>query len=389
MNLPKSGKIKGLTIARAGEEEGMKVCVVGAGIMGLCAAWAIARRGHQVAVFEQGTIPNPLASSYDNHRLIRYPYGDREGYTLMVKDAYVAWDVLWQDLGECFYLKTGTLILANDAAKWAADSEAILARYNIPLEKLSRQEVARNYPFLNADSLDWALYTPTGGVLLAERILLAIAQHLKKRGVELYPHAIAREIDATRSRLILDGGAEINADILIVAAGPWVAQLLPEMSDRVAPSRQVVLYLEPPPEFAALWQRAPMILDIGKDAGFYAVPPVAGTGLKVGDHSFSLWGDPDCDRAVLDLEIEALRHLCQHRLKEMSRYRSYSAKTCFYTVAPEERFLVENHDKMWILSGFSGHGFKFGAALGTALAEAIDGVREPAEVTRWAAGQVT
>ena len=49
----------------------MKAIVVGGGIMGLATAWALAREGHAVELFEQGPLPNPLASSMDEHRLIR------------------------------------------------------------------------------------------------------------------------------------------------------------------------------------------------------------------------------------------------------------------------------------------------------------------------------
>ncbi len=38
----------------------MKIGIVGAGINGLCTAWALSKRGHDVTVFDQGPIPNPL-----------------------------------------------------------------------------------------------------------------------------------------------------------------------------------------------------------------------------------------------------------------------------------------------------------------------------------------
>ena len=47
----------------------MRAIIVGGGIMGLCTAWALCRSGHDVVLYEQGPIPNPLASSYDEHRL--------------------------------------------------------------------------------------------------------------------------------------------------------------------------------------------------------------------------------------------------------------------------------------------------------------------------------
>jgi hypothetical protein len=47
----------------------------------------------------------------------------------------------------------------------------------------------------------------------------------------------------------------------------------------------VLVYLEPPPALAPAWAAHPLILDIGPDSGFYLVPPVGGTGLKIGDHN--------------------------------------------------------------------------------------------------------
>jgi len=39
-----------------------------------------------------------------------------------------------------------------------------------------------------------------------------------------------------------------------------------------------------------------------------------------------------------------------------------------------------------VLSGFSGHGFKFGALIGERVADALAGRIDPQALTRWAAG---
>ena len=65
------------------------------------------------------------------------------------------------------------------------------------------------------------------------------------------------------------------------------------LAARVTPSRQVITYLAIPDDLRAGWERHPMVLDIDPDCGFYLVPPVAGTGMKIGDHRFTLTGDPD------------------------------------------------------------------------------------------------
>src|SRR4029453_16029316 len=91
----------------------MKAIIVGGGIMGLATAWALAREGHAVELFEQGALPNPLAASGGEHRLIRHPYGDRTGYARMIDPAFEAWDLLWRDLGQTLYAPTGTLALTG------------------------------------------------------------------------------------------------------------------------------------------------------------------------------------------------------------------------------------------------------------------------------------
>ena len=96
----------------------MKAIIVGAGVMGLSVAWGLIRDGHDVELFEQGPLPNPLASSMDEHRLIRHPYGDQVGYARLIDEAYAAWELMWSDLGRHFYASTGTLALTGNGADW-------------------------------------------------------------------------------------------------------------------------------------------------------------------------------------------------------------------------------------------------------------------------------
>ncbi|HEX9461307.1 MAG TPA: FAD-dependent oxidoreductase [Alphaproteobacteria bacterium] len=375
----------------------MKISIVGGGIMGLASAWALARDGHSVTVFEQGTLPNPLGSSVDEHRLIRHPYGAERGYTRMIGPAYAAWDQLWADLGATHYAPTGTLVL-DRGDPWTADTAETLAAEGIPFKRVGPRGVIETYPMLAADHVRGGLVLDSGGSLFARRIVAHLARYLDGRGVDIGSEILVRRVDPERGRLwIADdirGDQPVDADLLIVAAGPWATRLVPALQPRVTPSRQTVMYLTPPPDLAAAWMAHPMVLDLDLTSGFYVVPPRplpgGGTsGLKIGNHAFTLTGDPDRDRAATGEETHRLLDLCARSLRQFERYAIKEAKICFYDVEPQERFIVEPLGaRGWMLSGFSGHGFKFGALVGLELARAIRGDLAPQELSAWAAGRL-
>lgn len=375
----------------------MKIIVIGAGIMGLASAWALARDGHTVTVYDQGAVPNPLGSSVDEHRLIRHPYGAERGYTRMIDAAYTAWDLLWGDLGIRHYAPTGTLVL-DHGDPWTADTIETLVAEGIAFRRLGPRGLVETYPMLAIDHLRGGLVLDSGGTLLAARIVAHLARYLPTRGVVIETHTRVSRVDPERGRAWLaddlKGDHRVDADFVIVATGPWAPRLLPALRPRVTPSRQVVVYLHPPADLGAAWATHPMVLDLDLTSGFYLVPPrplPAGgtTGLKIGDHRFTMTGDPDRDRKAAGEETHRLLDLCGRSLRGFERYAIREAKTCFYDVEPREHFIVEPVGAQgWVLSGFSGHGFKFGAVIGLELARTLRGQRTAADLTAWAAGRM-
>ena len=351
----------------------MRAIIVGGGIMGLCTAWALCRSGHAVVLYEQGPIPNPLASSYDEHRLTRFTYGAMTGYARMVHEAHAAWDRLWADLGRSHFHPTGTLLVAREEDGWALASQRCLEAMALPLEIWPPDELAARLPFLRFEGA---------------RILEGLRRWLMRRGARLCSETAVTDVDTERLGVRTADGRTDAADALVVAAGPWTPRLLPAFCGRVTPSRQVALYLEPPPDLLAAWRSAPAVLDQFGPArgGFYAVPPVDGTRLKVGDHVFTLRGEPDAEREPTEADRTQTMTVAQSRLIGFERYRPVTARTCFYSVAEHERFIVEPVGRALVLAGFSGHGFKFGAVMGEAVAAALGGERPAEAVTAWAAG---
>jgi glycine/D-amino acid oxidase-like deaminating enzyme len=377
----------------------MKSIVVGGGIMGLSAARALKKAGHDVVLIEQGALPNPLGSSVDQHRLIRYPYGAQRGYTRMVRHAYHAWKRLWHDLKMTLYAETGTLVLSGAGDAWAKQCAETLTAEDVEQLAFDAASVTGRWPMLKSDGLNGegieeAFFCPSGGVLFAEAIVAALSSHLRDRGVTLLTNTSVVALDAEKGTVKLADKTVLQADHVLVTAGPWTSKLLPDLAPVSRPSRQVVVYLQPPADMSAAWYQAPMILEIGQTKGFYLVPPRITrdgmrTGLKISDHTFGTTADPDGNRAATPDEIEAILAKARHRITDLSQYRVVQAKVCFYDVEAEEKFQFRQlGPRGFAFCGTSGHGFKFGALIGELIADALTGKAPYEETARWLSGEI-
>ncbi len=363
-----------------------KILIVGGGIAGMSTAWALNRRGFSVELFEQGPLPHPRASSYDEHRIIRHAYGEMEGYAYLMPQAFKVWDALWQDLGATHYDPMPAIYFMRGDSDWYPATQRSMRRMEIGCEEVPLADIPALYPMIRTEGLTRVVRTEGAGMLYPIRILTDLANLLPGRGVVLHPNTLVEAVDLEAGTLRTAGGT-VRGDMVVVTAGAWASRLLPALEGVAVPSRQAVMYLGAPPELAAAWAQAPVLIDIGLQSGSYTLPPRPGTRLKIGDHQFTRQGDPDGDRAGTDADVARLVDAARLAYRDFDRYTVLERRACFYTVTRDERFLVRREgNKGWLGSACSGHGFKLGPLMGEALAAAIAGERDPDELAAWAAG---
>ena len=343
-----------------------------------------------MTLFDQGAIPNPMGSSVDQHRLlIRHAYGPMTGYARLIDGAEAAWARMWEALGQRHLHPTGTRVLARDDLSWAESMLAEMAEQGISTAVLDRDTLASAYLRLDPSGVELAARVDLGGVLMAEAIIRGLARHLLMHGVTVNTHTPVVDVNPVRGAVTLEDGSTQRADRVVVAAGPWVRDLVPSATGRVKPSRQVVASTTPPERLRDAWASAPMVLDIHGEGGIYVVPPVAGSSLKVGiTASASRVTLDETDRRQQP-RGEALFEACRGRLAGLDEYTLGPLKTCFYTVQKHEAFIVDAVDRAVLMTGFSGHGFKFGALMGEIAAGLVTQRITASEARTLAAGEVT
>jgi len=369
-------------------EAGMQqhIAVIGGGIGGLSLAWALHKRGAKMSLYEQGPIPNPVSSSFDEHRITRHTYGGLSGYGALMPSAFATYDELWSDIGETHYLPTNLVYIGRRASDFYAATARDLDAIGIAHRPLGVDEIKARLPQLNADGIVDSFEAEGAGMLFASRIVTALAKWLAEAGVDLHPHSRVTDLDPETGSFTVNGERK-SANAVAVAAGAWLPAILPTARPRLTPSRQLVLYLEPPADLAAAWAQSPVLVDTGITHGAYILPPRGGTRLKLGDHTFSRRGEGSDDRIARPEDTAGVLAAAGEIFAGFERYTQLEAKVCYYTVTEDERFVVEAIGKAaWLLSACSGHGFKLGPLIASGLADAIIGKRTAAEVTAWAAG---
>jgi glycine/D-amino acid oxidase-like deaminating enzyme len=366
----------------------MRLVIVGGGIAGLATAWAACRNGSDVVLLDQGKLPNPMAASSDSSRVLRHAYGPTHGYAAMAVEAYAAWDRLWRDLGATHYEETGNLILGTADDPWIAGSLRSFDRLGIPHEGLKGSALLSRFPMVDEAAAQSGHFSPKAGVLFADRIVTGLIAWLRRKGVEIRENAKVEEIDENGASVRCADGRQIEGDAVLVACGAWAGNLAADLMDSIAPSRQVVLYVKPPAALESAWAQGPVVSHVESTTQriLYALPPVAGTHIKFGDHRMEVGGDPDAPRVATHADVAAILHLARGSFADIDGYRLVSSKVCFYTVTPDERFLVRRRGRTVYLSACSGHGFKFGALVGERTAEALTELPRFESYRDWLAG---
>jgi sarcosine oxidase len=341
------------------------VVVIGAGAIGSATAWWLAREGRSVLLAERFEPGHARGSSHGAVRIFRFAYNDPE-LVAMAMQALPLWRELEDDCGEVLVEQSGAV---DHGPPDVIDRiVAALRECGVRHERMHGAAMSERFAGLRFD--DAAVFHPDGGRTFADRTVSALQRRAADHGADVRFGCPTRVVATGPDDVELDAGGEtVRADRVVVAAGPWAADVLASAGAGALPALSVtqehVVHFRPLDE-SLVWPSFIHHRPAGEQAR-YGLPSVD-EGLKVGVHH----GGPEVtgDTQLAELDAEQVDRIVDYAgdwIPGVVPEPQFGA-TCLYTTTPDERFVVERRGPIVIGSACSGHGFKFTPLTGRRLA---------------------
>jgi monomeric sarcosine oxidase len=321
-----------------------EVVVVGAGIMGAATARALALRGRDVLLVEQFEVGHEHGSSHGRSRIVRLAYPEVELVEL-AREGFTGWRELERESGRALLELSGLLELVEDAA---AGSQDALAAAGAEFELVDPRAAKARWPVHVPDG--WTvLFQPEAGIIRADLAHRALVDSAVAHGARLEENERVDSLD------------DVDAEVVVVTAGPWVTRFAPDLPVRV--TRETVVY------FRRSGEPLPSIVQLDAKTRGHALyslhDPVLG--LKAGAHHAGAVAGPGSPGEPDPAIVRRVARWVARTYPDVDPEPA-AAETCMYTTTPDERFVLERRGRVVIGSACSGHGFKFAPAIGERLA---------------------
>ena len=339
------------------------VVIIGGGVMGLSTAYQLARAGvTDVVLLERDELGS--GSTCKAAGGVRAQFSDAVNIELGARSLRT-FERFGAEFGQEIDLhQVGYLFLLDEPEQVAAFEKniALQNELGVPSRLIEVSEAKALSPLISTDGLLAAAYSPTDGHCTPESVVSGYAGAARRAGARLVRGCAVTAIESSGgvvTRVVTDRGA-IATDTVVCAAGAWSRGLaaMVGVDLPVVPLRRQVLTTAPLPDLAP---HTPFTIDFTTSFYFHG----EGSGLLLGmsdPHE-----TPGFRLTRSDAWLDGLGEAIERRAPSLVEIGLGAGWAGLYEMTPDHNALVgeaEEVSRFLYATGFSGHGFLMGPAIG-------------------------
>ncbi|MGW7384179.1 NAD(P)/FAD-dependent oxidoreductase [Streptomyces sp. NPDC054794] len=340
-----------------------RVVIVGGGVMGTSIAYHLASAGvRDVVLVERDELAAGSTSRAAGG--VRAQFSDELNIRLGAR-SLEAFARFGEEIGHDIGLhRVGYLFLLSTPEQVASFEQSVRLQNSlgVPSRLITPEEARRRSPLITTEGLLAAAYSPDDGHCTPEAVVHGYAAAARAHGARILRHTEVTGIERHGDTLtaVTTTLGRIATDTVICAAGPWSRAVgaMAGVDLPVQPLRRQIAVTEP---VTGLPPALPMTIDFTTSLYFHAEGP----GLLVG------MSDPDEKPGFAtdthDRWVPRLYEAMRHRAPALLDLRRTGGWAGLYENTPDHNALIgeaTSPSRFLYATGFSGHGFLQGPAVG-------------------------
>jgi sarcosine oxidase subunit beta len=353
------------------------VVIVGGGIEGAAAAWALSQRDvTDVFVAERNTVASGMTGKSSG--IVRCHYGVRSLAAMAAVGLEVfekADEIFGTDIG---FRQTGYVVgVGEPNVESLRKNLAAQRAVGVQTEEIDGSEVARMWPFADLSPFSAFGWEARGGYGDAYQTAQAFAVAARAAGVRIRQGAMVTGLLLDGGRVTgvrLADGSEVSTGTVVVATGVWTRPFLApygvDVPIRVV--REQIVTIKPGIDSTAT-ASLPVFSDL---VSLQYVRPEVGGDILFGNSDLSDVEEADPDNylnrasdAFVDLTVDKVGT----RFPGFTDAAISSSYAGCYDVTPDWNPVISTTELegLIVAAGFSGHGFKIAPAVGRLVADLV------------------
>ncbi len=344
------------------------VVVIGGGVIGTSAAFHLAEAGADVVLVDSGAFGSGSTSRAAGG--VRAMFSDEVNIRLGQRSLDAFADFGRRPGQEIDLERPGYLFLLDSGEQVAAMLEAVALQnaLGVPSRMISPEEAQQVSPLISTDGLLAAAFSPTDGHCTPESVVLGYATGARRHGARLLANTPV-------TGLLVEGGAlvgvvtstgTVRTDTVICAAGAWSQRVgaMAGVDLPVTPLRRQIVVSEP----VEVPVSTPMTIDFSTSFYFHREGPGVLMGMSDPDET------PGFSQHRSDSWLPRLSEVVALRAPRLADVGIRTGWAGLYEMTADSNAVIgeaSTVSRFLYATGFSGHGFLMGPAVGEVLRDLV------------------